>query len=195
MENFSAQSDLYFFALMAFFAINLLLVVALIKNFRNLKRTQEALSQNKTKVINEAQNRANSIIDQALKKAEEEISTSDEVKLQKFKEFSENIKQVAKSESDQLKTDLETFRKSLTKEAINTQENIESEVKTSLSQAEEEIKAYKEKRFKEIETEINTTLKNVLEKVLGKVIPVEEHERYVLEQLEKVKKEGVFKDV
>jgi len=69
---------------------------------------------------------------------------------------------------------------------------IEAFNKTLLPNLEKEISNYRETRMKLIDNSIKTIVQKVSREVLNKSIAVEDHEKLVLESLEKAKAEGIF---
>ena len=61
-----------------------------------------------------------------------------------------------------------------------------------LPNMEKEIEAYKQARFKEAEAMVTKIVQKVSQEVLNKAINIEDHEKLVVDALEKAKKEGIF---
>lgn len=55
-----------------------------------------------------------------------------------------------------------------------------------------ELEAYKEEEIKKVSSQISKIIFKTAQELLGKTIPIADHEKLVLEALEKAKKEGVF---
>lgn len=88
--------------------------------------------------------------------------------------------------------ELEDFSKNLKKETLNSQVFIGARINEEFEKKQKEIEDYKLQRLKAIDENINKIIARVSQEVLGKAIPLDEHERLVIEALERAKKEEVF---
>ena len=88
--------------------------------------------------------------------------------------------------------ELDTFSKNLRKETLNSQVFIGARINEEFEAKKKEIDDYKIQRLKMVDQNINQIIAKIAEEVLGRVIPVAEHEHLVLEALERAKKEEVF---
>jgi hypothetical protein len=74
--------------------------------------------------------------------------------------------------------------------------NLEAQVKefrnSLLPNLEKEIESYKQDRVKKIETAVNDIIQKVSQKALNKSIPLEDHNKLIIDSLERAKKEGIF---
>jgi membrane-associated HD superfamily phosphohydrolase len=66
------------------------------------------------------------------------------------------------------------------------------DLKTKISEKENEIEEYKKRKLEEIDREIYRIIIEVAKKTLGKVIDITDHEKLVIEALEKAKKDRIF---
>lgn len=96
-----------------------------------------------------------------------------------------SLEQIAGSELDE-------FSKNLKKETLDSQVFIGARINEEFEQKQKEIEEYKAQRLKAIDENINIIIEKVTEDVLGRAIPLAEHEKLVIEALEKAKKEQVF---
>jgi hypothetical protein len=55
-----------------------------------------------------------------------------------------------------------------------------------------ELEEYKNERLKKADKQINSIIQEVAEEVLNKAIPLEDHQKLIIESLEKSRKEGLF---
>lgn len=63
---------------------------------------------------------------------------------------------------------------------------------TLLPGIQKELEEYKNKRFQEADKVINEIIKKVTEKVLNKSLSLEDHQKLIIDSLDKSKKEGLF---
>ena len=158
-----------------------------------------ALSKER-KIIEDATAEANQIIsgaqyisqtskealNQALQKLVTDIHQGASTSAQEFlHNYQESLKQL----SNQSLGDF----KSVTKELETDMQNqIKSFRESLIPQMEKELAAYKENRMKEAEAAINRIIQRVSQEILHKSVSLEDHEKLILESLEKAKKEGIF---
>ena len=126
------------------------------------------------------------LIDKALEKMivdiqkEAEISSNDS--MANYKNFLnqlsgkslENFQNITKSFEADMEKQMQEFGKSL------------------LPGVQKEIEAYKLQRFSEADKKINKIVQLVSQKVLNKSVSLEDHQKLIIESLEKSRKEGVF---
>lgn len=89
-------------------------------------------------------------------------------------------------------TAIDSFRQSLSTEIAKAQEETKNTIKEAYNKAQVEINKYKEDRMKQIDDSILSVIKEVTEKVLGKSISYDEHEKLVQKALEESKKKNIF---
>lgn len=117
--------------------------------------------------------------------------------------YQETLKAVQAGASEQLQnlpndlkltmvSAIDNFRKSLSVEITKAQEETRNTIKEAYSKASMEIEKYKEDRMKQIDASILSVIKEVTEKVLGKSISYDEHEKLVQKALEESKKKNIF---
>jgi cell division septum initiation protein DivIVA len=108
------------------------------------------------------------------------------------KEYSQHTQEALAALQKLAVSELDSFSKNLKKETLNSQVFIGARINEEFETKQKEIEAYKSQRLKLVDQTINEIIAKVAEEVLGKAIPIDEHEALVLEALEKAKKEEVF---
>lgn len=99
----------------------------------------------------------------------------------------QRLEEVTSGISDEILHEVTDFKDILHKETVEKEALVESELRTTHKQIEDELVAYKATKIKEIENNIYDILSDISKKVLGKAITVEDQEEYILKILEDVK--------
>jgi len=89
--------------------------------------------------------------------------------------------------------EVKSFRDSVEKLTVSSQQLVKQKIDTDFAQVEREIENYKAHELKEIDDKIYTLLEKVSRLTLGKAISLSEHENLIRKSLERAKKEGVFR--
>jgi F0F1-type ATP synthase membrane subunit b/b' len=89
-------------------------------------------------------------------------------------------------------TEVSTFRGSLQKEIVSSQEALSAAVSEGYKKIEEEIGKYKVARLRQVDDTIFEILREVTQKIIGRAISFEEHEELVKKSLEEAKRENIF---
>lgn len=159
------------------------------------------------KVLEEAYTKAREIISEAnnyLKKEESQllkaVNGAQEVYIRSYNEAikSTEVKaaQMIQSIPQDIKITLisviDSFRVSLTDEIKRAQSDANKVITEAYKEAIQGAEKYKEERMKEVDASILKIVKEVTEKVLGKSLNVEEHEKLVHKALEEAKRQKVF---
>jgi F0F1-type ATP synthase membrane subunit b/b' len=84
------------------------------------------------------------------------------------------------------------YQQSVAKFEENMQAKMEEFRNSLLPGVQKELEEYKQKRIQEVDRKVEKIIKEVAEKVFNKSIPFEEHQKLIIESLEKARKEGVF---
>lgn len=141
------------------------------------KTLQAALQQSNELLKNETQSFL-ALHQEALKKLHHEYKKQIDTSVTNVKESTE--------------TELKGFLDLLRKETLEAQKFIGDKITLEFEAARAEIAAYKTKKLAEIDATIQQRVVTIAQDVLGKSIPLEKHEKLVLEALEKAKQEGVL---
>jgi|SRR3989344_1078244 len=195
----------------------IILYFRLQKEYQELKIGKESgLSPEIT--IDQARQRSQQILEEAYKKAADSLSRADAFLDREGgilqKELQEVEKSYAKSygeaiESSKVKAEqmiqnipqdikitlisaIDSFRISLSQEVTKAQVEANKTIKEAYENAAIEVNKYKEERMKQVDNAILSIVKDVTEKVLGKTISSDEHEKLVQKALEEAKKQKIL---
>jgi F0F1-type ATP synthase membrane subunit b/b' len=108
-------------------------------------------------------------------------------------ESQKTLTQVSKGFEEDLKKQTEDFR--LTAKSLETslQKQIQDFHNSLLPTLEKELESYKTERLKQIEEMVVEITQKASQEVLNRSIPQSEHQKLIIESLEKAKKEGVLR--
>lgn len=96
-----------------------------------------------------------------------------------------DVEDVASEAITALKTEIDTQKKSY-------EEFFGENMKREIENVRNELREYREKKILDINNEAKVILKDVCKEVLGKSLPLENHEDLIMESLERAKVMGVF---
>jgi vacuolar-type H+-ATPase subunit I/STV1 len=105
------------------------------------------------------------------------------------KEEINKLHEMTKMFEDTVKAELQSVDKSLAQEVASSQLMAKQELEKSETAAEKEITAYKVERLKKLDERILELLNTVAIDVFGKALPLDEHQRIVIDALEAAKKD------
>lgn len=88
--------------------------------------------------------------------------------------------------------EIKDFMNVIMKETISAQNYMGTKINEEFETSQKEIAAYKEEQFKKIDESVKAAIVSISQKVLGKAIPMDQHEKLVLDALEQAKREGMF---
>lgn len=103
-----------------------------------------------------------------------------------------SIQNISKDIEDQIKSNLDTFQKAVLSQTMASQKGIQDKVEEAYREMMGRVKAVEDERLKKVDDQIFNVLMAVSKKVLGRTMPIVEHERLVMESLEKAKKQDFF---
>ena len=89
-------------------------------------------------------------------------------------------------------TEVATFRGSLQKDLISSQAALSSAVNEGYKKIEEEMSKYRQVRLNQVDETIFEILREVTQKIIGRVVSFEEHEELVKKSLEEAKRQNIF---
>jgi hypothetical protein len=126
------------------------------------------------------------VINQALQKMAEDIQKNASTTSQDyFVHYQNALKHIAQQTINELQSDTKTLQTDL-------QNQLKDFRNSFLPSIQKEVEEYKQTRFKEIDNSVRGIVERVTKDVLNKSIPTEDHEKLVLDSLEKARKEGIF---
>jgi hypothetical protein len=88
--------------------------------------------------------------------------------------------------------ELEDFREILKKETMESEQVVSQKVNSEYQKVHLELEGYKAKKMQEINQAANKIVLEVTEEVLGKAISLDEHQKIIVDALEKAKRDGLF---
>jgi len=152
------------------------------------------------KILDDATKEASSILTNA-----KYVSTSfkDEVNKALQKMVFDTQKETSSS-SNEIVTKHQTYLNQIAGKSLDNFQNItkkfevemDNEMKSYrtnlLVNLQKEIESYKQQKIKEADKTVSTIIQKVSQKVLNKSIPLEDHQKLIIESLEKCLKEGIF---
>lgn len=148
----------------------------------NLKN--EFQEQLKTVSLNKVKEFENTVSD-FLKVYKQELAG---LKLDTFKIVNNMTKDIEADTTLELKD----FKEILRRETFASQKIVEGKIEEDYKRVEKEIEDYKKERLQKVEDHVYDIIQNVSKLILGKTLSIEEHERLILEALNKAKQEGVI---
>lgn len=186
--------------------------------YKKTTKTIEKANSEANDIIAKASQKASDILlgteyikDDLVKRSEEDIDrvaeTSEQMLEGEAKEFEKQYKQLfdqiqnsytkkAGSILENIETtadaELNDFRDVLRKETVAAQGYISKRTIEEFEGAKREIAAYKEAKMHDVDQNINALVMQVAKDVLGQTLPLHEHEKLVLDALERAKKDGLF---
>lgn len=188
------------------------------KERKKLKKHEEELAEKGKKlengyqqVIDRALQKERGILEEAVKKANTILSSTQYVSNlskdtlnQALQKMLNDIQNEATTSSSRSLTNYKNFLHQISEKTLvdfqnNTkkfEEDMGKQMQTFrdslLPTIQKELEEYKNQRFQEADKKINAIIQKVAEKVLNKAISFEDHQKLIIESLEKCRKEGVF---
>jgi hypothetical protein len=104
---------------------------------------------------------------------------------EKYKESIAKIEEVGRQ-------GVESISKIVTETTLACQEGLQTKINEEFDHAKGEIAKYKEEKLKAIDEEAEKIIKKLSIELLGKAIKIDEHEKILLDALEKAKKESIL---
>lgn len=161
------------------------------------KKAASILTQSET-IHNNTLDTFNKKLDETAGSNAEELQKASEQLLALYKEALEKIQSeeiknatnITKNIDAITEKQLSQFTSVLANETINSEKMVEEKVNKEYLAIEEELKAYKERRFKDIDDNILQIIQSVTEIVLRKQLSIEEQEQLVYDALTKMKQQS-----
>lgn len=144
------------------------------------------------------------VVDQALQKMVDQIHTETVETARNFmNSFSASLGQisqqsqrdfqdVAKELEQGLQTQVTDFQNSAKELEVDLQKQIKDFHDTLLPGLEKELDDYKKIRMKQADQTIASIVQKASQEILNKTISLDDHQKLIIESLEKAKKEGIF---
>jgi ribosomal protein S17E len=104
-------------------------------------------------------------------------------------EIQKIISEISRQAAEEVKKTSETLSEELAQKFGEIYQLAKGTLNNKVTEAEKEIEDYKKERFKEIDRRVYQILGKVAKETIGKTIDLSDHEKLVMEALEKAKKE------
>ncbi len=88
--------------------------------------------------------------------------------------------------------EVKDFDTVLEKETVDSQKIIESKIEQEYARVQKEVEDYKNQMLKKADEQIYRIIKEVSKTVIGKSLSLEEHEEFIIDALNKAKREALF---
>ncbi len=163
-------------------------------------------------IVEDALAKERQIIDDATTEADQIIAGTEYVNAQSQKTVDQALGKMVEDIKKESLTAAQDFRKSyqaslhqLSNQSLQEFQNVAKELQTDLQKQvktfhetlipkmEKELEEYKQARLKETEQTITSVVQKVSQEVLNKSISIDDHQKLLLESLEKAKQEGVLR--
>ncbi len=106
--------------------------------------------------------------------------------------FLEDEKMISQEMQQIQKQEIESFKNTLKGNAVTAGGYLQKKVDTEFEKAKGEIENYKQEKIRQINKSIDELAMKLAREVLGKSISLEDHQKLIVEALEKAKREGLF---
>lgn len=181
------------------------------KQESELKNKQQQVESGYQQIINSALTKERAILESATQKATSILSnaqiianTSKDTLDKAIQQMTLDVQKQASTSSNEFLNNYKTILGQVSEKSLvnfqNTLKNFESDTQKQVQQfrqsmipaIQKELEEYKNQRFSEADKKINSIIQEVSKKVLNKSITTEDHQKLIIESLEKSKKEGIF---
>lgn len=105
----------------------------------------------------------------------------------------EIVRKMSKDVEKDILKDLKGFKEILKKETIASQKIVGEKIEEDYKNVEQEVQVYKKEQLKKVEDHIYSVLQAVSKLVIGRALSTEEHERLIIDALNRAKTEGVIR--
>lgn len=181
------------------------------KRKKELSEKERQLESGYRQVIENALAKERKIIEEATAQARtilsdtQNLSTTSKDNLDKaLQKMNYDVQNYAATSSNNLLADYKTYLGKIAEKSLldfqNNTKRFEDDMQnkmqdfrdTLLPGIQKELEEYKNKRFRDADKAIDEIIKKVTEKILNKSLSLEDHQKLIIDSLEKAKKEGVF---
>lgn len=90
--------------------------------------------------------------------------------------------------------ELEGFHETIKAGTLGSQTTLDHKIEEEFTRAQQEIVTYRDAQYKKIDRQITKMVGQVVEEVIGQVIPLEAHEKLILEALQTAKQGTLFEN-
>lgn len=178
---------------------------------RELEKKEKKTDNEYHQVVDDALSKERKILDDATSEASQIISETEFVSQSSKDSIDAALAQMKKDIQNETATAAHTFRtsyqqelKKLTDQSLDDFQSISKEMQESLRKQvvefhtamlpalEKELEVYKQTRMKQTEQMIKGIIQKVSQQVLTRTISTDDHQKLLLEALDKAKQEGMF---
>lgn len=110
------------------------------------------------------------------------------IKQEHLRKTDESIKHI----NDITQSQMEDFRQILKKEAVQAEDLVVKRINNEYTEVHKQLEEYKKQKLAQIDTEVKTLIMQTTERILGKTLPIEEHEKLIILALEQAKADGLW---
>ena len=176
------------------------------KRQQRIENTEQEAYSKALSIIETAQKKALGVLNEAEEEAAEIISSTskltDESKVELRQKTSELIRHSMKSLDEslddiasaykqtvttELKKDLQELKTTLEAQTMGVQTELKQEASVTYEQIKDDLEAYKKKQIENIDAKVLSTVSKVSSEIMGKVLPLNDHEALVSKMLEDAK--------
>jgi hypothetical protein len=178
---------------------------------KELEKKEKKTDTEYHQVVDDALNKERKILEDATSEANQIISETEFVSQASKESIDAALTQMKKDIQNETSTAAHQFRasyqhelKKLTDQSLNDFQSISKEMQESLHKQvadfhnnmlpslEKELDVYKQERIKQTEQMIKGIIQKVSQQVLNKAISTDDHQKLLIESLNKAKREGMF---
>ena len=146
------------------------------------KQLEEAVNQEVKKNIRELKDNFQKTSEQIVKTYKSQFENGNQ-------EIQKVISELSRQAADETKNTSEALLNELSQKFNEIYRSTKSTLNNRVIETEKEIENYKKERFKEVDRKIYQILGEIAKKTIGKAVDLSDHEKLVMEALEKAKKE------
>jgi len=150
------------------------------ENFK--KQLEESVNEEVKKNIQGLKNNFEKTSEEIVKNYKKEFEVGN-------KEVQKIISELSRQAAEETKKSSETLSEELSQKFAEIYQSTKITLNNKVAETEKEIESYKKEELKKIDREIYQMLGEVAKKTIGKAIDLSDHEKLVMEALEKAKKE------
>jgi hypothetical protein len=204
-ELITLVADLVIFLFLGFYVFNLR------ARERSLEKKEHKVDSAYHHVVDDALSKERQIIDDATHEADQIVTGAQYINHKAKEDINaalqtmlDDIKKESGSTSTEVEAKYQEGLKQLTAQSLEEFHRITKELEddfkkhfkefheTMIPNAEKEIEEYKKARYKESEQTITQVIQKVSQDVLNKSLSMNDHQKLIIESLEKAKREGAF---
>ena len=171
-------------------------IAFLVSIYLDMARKQGFLHGQEEKLNEKARLKSEKILEAAKEKAmqifREAKMLSDEQRDELEKQWKMVARKVSRDFEAEAEDEVKGFRKSLELEAVGVEKAVADRVEQEFAVAKQQIEEYKKMRLTKLDAEIVEIINDTVKRVVGKIIPMEEHKRLIISALEEAKREHVL---